>query len=125
MPLSAAPQPDAEKRLPPPLAEQVALIASQLAPGAVMQGEVLLRLVDAGILNICEIAEVDFALMNRALALRTAAERFAQLVDGPRRFDYAEREEARLHAEGELVALEGVLHEVKPSAVTKAMGVGW
>ena len=122
---SAAPEPEAPRRMPPQLAEQLTIITAQLIPGAAILGQVMLSRIDASLLNICEIAEVDMALMNRVLALRVAAEQYAQVIDGPPSGGYAERETARAKAEKELGALEEVLHAAQPSGLTKTMGDGW
>jgi hypothetical protein len=125
MPPSAAAEPEDDRSLPPQLAEQVASIAAQLAPGAVFQGDAMLGRIDAALLNVCDIAAVDFALLNRTLALRAAAEKYGQKVDEGGRGTFQEREEARRVAEAELGALEEVLYEARPSAMILAKGGGW
>jgi len=111
--------------LPPPLADQVELIAAQFRPNAMPGGEELLRHVDAALLNICEIAEVGFDLLNRVMAMRAAAERLAQALDMPGRAAALAREEGWARALREFEALEVVLHDAGPSAAAKAKGLGW
>lgn len=110
---------DAPRPVPAPLAVQVELIATSLAGSA--DGATILHYVDAGLLNISESAQVDFELLNRILALRTAAERFSQMVDTAD----PDLEEARARALAELEGLEGLLAYARPSAMTQAMGLGW
>ena len=121
-----APAPEAGPRLlPAPLAEQLALIIAHFTAAMTSGGATMLRTVDAWLLNNCEIAEMDYPLLNRTLALRTAMVQYAQVLDADYKLPWAEREAARLRAEKEIEALEEVLYDLRPSRVTKAMGLGW
>lgn len=110
---------DAPRPLPGPLAVQVELIATNLAGSS--DGATILHYVDAGLLNISECAEVSFELLNRILALRTAAERFSQMLDTAD----PELEDARARALVELEGLIETLADARPTAMTLAMGLGW
>ena len=126
MPLEApSGSPEERPHLPAPLAEQVGLMRRHLELNRAFEGSVLLRYLDAALLNICEIAEVDLDLLNRVLALRTASERLAQAVDASGRAVLNERSEARERALSELAALEEVLAHATPSAATQALRRGW
>ena len=111
-----------EGPLPPVLAEQVELLRAQFDAEEPPQPDVLLRQVDAGVLNLCEYAEADMALLNRIMALRAAAGALAQGLEDP---DAGDPEDARVRALAELAALEAVLRQARPSAVSRAMGLAW
>ncbi len=112
---------DEGPKLPPLLATQVALIRAQLAPD--VAADELLRYVDAAVLNVCEQVEVEFALLNRIMAMRAAAEQLSQSRADPDAA--ADAEPALARAEQELEALIEALGLARPSAVTVAMGQGW
>lgn len=126
MPLEApSGSPEERPPLPKPLAEQVELMRHHLELNRAFDGSVMLRYVDAGLLNLCEIAEVNLSLLDRVLALRTAAERLAQAIDTSGTAVLIQRSEARERALTELAALEEALAQATPSAATRAMRSGW
>jgi len=110
--------------LPPVLAEQVAILRAQFDAQAPPAADLLRRQVDAALFNLCEYAEADLPLLNRIMGLRAAAEGLAQALEDPAAAA-AESPMARARAEAELAALETVLHQARPSAVSRAMGLGW
>ncbi|HEY3694034.1 hypothetical protein [Phenylobacterium sp.] len=116
---------DAAPPLPPVLADQAALVRAQFDAGDQPSAEALLRLVDAAVLNICEYAEVDMALLNRVMGLRAAAEGLAQTLESPASATAGPAAEALARARAELEALEAALRLARPSAMTLALGLGW
>jgi hypothetical protein len=110
--------------LPKILADQTELIRAQFDPAAQPSAEAMLRLVDAAVLNICEYAVADMTLLNRVMGLRAAAHGLAQHLEDSDSAA-APPDEALARANAELDALEVVLHEAKPSAMTVALGLGW
>jgi hypothetical protein len=110
--------------LPSVLADQVELIRAQFDPQGQTSAEALLRLVDAGVLNLCEYAQVDMDLMNRVMGLRAAAEGLAQTLADPASAA-ATPADALARARGELDALEAVLRNARPAPLTVALGLGW
>jgi len=128
MALAPAPEPEPEAeppKLPAALGEQVGLLRAQLEPPQPVDSEALLRHADGALMNICEIAEVSFDVLNRVLALRTAVEQLAQTIAPPNRPLTPERMAAQDRALAELDALEEVLLEARPSNATLARGGGW
>jgi hypothetical protein len=115
---------DVQPLLPPVLADQVELIRAQFEPQGQTSAEALLRLVDAGVLNLCEYAQVDMDLMNRVMGLRAAAEGLAQTLADPASAA-ATPADALARARGELDALVAVLRNARPTPMTVALGLGW
>lgn len=108
--------------LPPILSEQVGLLRAQFDAPDPSAADILLRLVDAVLLNLCEYAETDMSLLNRVMAMRAAADGVARSIEDPEATDPAE---ARARASAELDALVVVLSQSRPSAMARAMGLAW
>lgn len=108
--------------LPPILAEQVGLLRAQFDAADPVAPDILLRVVDAVLLNLCEYAEADMALLNRIMGMRAAADGVARAIEDPETTDPVE---ARARAAAELDALIVVLSQSRPSAMARAMGLAW
>jgi hypothetical protein len=113
---------DEPPTLPPILAEQIALLRAQFDPADPAPPDILLRVVDAVLLNLCEYAEADMALLNRIMGMRAAADGAARSMEDPEGTDPAE---ARARLAAELDALVVVLSQSQPSAMARAMGLAW
>jgi hypothetical protein len=113
---------DAAASLPAILAEQVGLLRAQFDAPDPSAPDILVRLVDAVLLNLCEYAEADMPLLNRIMAMRAAADGVARAIEDPEATD---RTEAEARAAAELDALVVVLGRSRPSAMARAMGLAW
>jgi len=108
--------------LPPILAEQIDLLRAQFDPADPAPPDLLLRVVDAVLLNLCEYAEADMALLNRVMGMRAAADGVARAMQEPETTDTVE---AYVRFADELDALVDVLGRSRPSAMSRAMGLIW